>query len=132
MSKENPYILLAEDDEDDMLFFISSLSGKLPHVIIKHVAHGNEAQEFLRDCPADTLPRLVLLDYKLPMLSGPEILRFLNTGDHFSSVMRIIWSAADADNAREECHSLGAEFFNKPITELEWEAFMTHIIACFD
>ena len=87
-------ILLIEDNPDDAELTIHALRNSGVANDISHIADGQLALERLRD---DTLevPRLVLLDLKLPGLDGLEILRRLRTADRTALVPVVILTTSD-------------------------------------
>lgn len=128
MPQMKPYLLIAEDDIDDVDFFTSTFSNKCPQVLVKHLADGQAVLEFLNACPVEELPSLVLIDYKMPLASAPDILRLLQDEDRFSPMGKAVWSTSGRPAEIEECRSLGADyFFTKPASEGEWEALVSQL-----
>jgi len=75
MTHQQFEILLVDDNTNDVELTIHALrKGNLTNHI--HVARdGEEALEFLFSRSFDRLPKLVLLDLKLPKVDGMEVLR---------------------------------------------------------
>ncbi|MBC8134379.1 MAG: response regulator [Fibrella sp.] len=96
-----PQILMVEDDPNDAFLIQRALRrAGLPAAV--HVSNGEEAVDYLsaRGKYVDrTLPRLMLLDLKLPRLSGLGVLRWLRgePGLKFLSVVMLISSALRSD-----------------------------------
>ena len=123
-----PYLLIAEDDIDDVDFFIAAFSDRCPQVAVKHVPDGEEVLDLLKNCQADELPIFLLLDYKMPLASAVDILHFLYGKEHFSLMRKAVWSTSDRETEIEECRRLGAQyFFKKPAGEEEWTALVSEI-----
>jgi len=93
-------ILLAEDDPNDVLFFSCAMKqAGLPNPLVV-ARDGRQAVEFLellanyRDRLLHPLPALMLLDLKMPRLSGFEVLAWLQTRPHLRSVPVVVLSSS--------------------------------------
>lgn len=66
---------------------------------------------------AQLLPRLILLDLRLPKIDGPEVLRHIRQSGHsmrYVPVVILTTSALERD--LNECYALGASsYINKPV-----------------
>lgn len=84
---EGVEILLVEDSEDDAELTIRAITSNKIANRIELVRDGVEALAFLRsDRP---LPRLVLLDLKLPKMNGLDVLKEIR-GDHRTRVLPVV------------------------------------------
>lgn len=107
-------ILLAEDEEHDVLFMRMAMkqAGVIhPLAVVKN---GQEAIEYLSGCGpfADRqqypIPRLVLLDLKLPLVPGLDVLRWIRSQLAYVELPVIICSSSDQDSDVENAYLLGA------------------------
>jgi two-component system response regulator len=123
----NVDILLVEDNPDDMELTLRAL--KKAHVAnpITVVEDGAKALDYLfgtgayagRD-PSRT-PKVVLLDLKLPKLSGLDVLRRLRADDRTREVPVVILTSSREDADIAEAYRLGVNsYVVKPV---EFEAF---------
>lgn len=123
----NVDILLVEDNPDDMELTLRAL--KKAHVAnpITVVEDGAKALDYLfgtgayagRD-PTRT-PKVVLLDLKLPKLSGLDVLRRLRADDRTREVPVVILTSSREDTDIAEAYRLGVNsYVVKPV---EFEAF---------
>jgi two-component system, response regulator len=79
----NKVILLVEDNPDDEEITLRAVRSMVPNAVVVNTCDGAGALDFLfgtgehqgRDCSA--APHLILLDLKLPKLSGLEVLRLM-------------------------------------------------------
>jgi CheY-like chemotaxis protein len=132
MSHARPYILVAEDDTDDVDFLKASLARRCPEIAVTHVSDGQAALDFLTTCPSADLPFLLLLDYKMPIVSAAQVLLYLNTSDRFLPMICAVWSTSGRAEEIQECEALGADrFFTKPASDGEWDALAQQISEYF-
>ncbi len=111
-------VLLVEDDPGDASLIAHAFQrcGFAGRVDV--VRDGAEALAYLfgsgPDLPA--LPALVLLDLKLPGVSGLEVLRRLRADERTHPLPVVILTASSEAADLEACYSLGANsFIRKPV-----------------
>lgn len=78
---------------------------------------GQEAVDFIaRWDSGDPLPAVILLDLKLPKLSGLEVLRAIRADPQFSTVPVVILTSSAEDQDIVNAYSLGANsYIVKPV-----------------
>ena len=111
----NEYILIAEDDEDDVSLLRSFLTDlpESPEILV--INKGDKVISFFENLPGNRLPRLIILDYNLPSVSGYEILKILAEDKKYQSVPKVIWSTSNSSHYENLCLSNGANaYFVKP------------------
>ena len=112
----SPFILLAEDDEDDKEFI--SLAFK--KVTSKHRLHiadnGQQAIEFLLNVDDEKgLPCLIVLDLNMPVMDGVQTLEALNQKTKFKNIPKVIFTTSDSEIDKARCLSNGAtDYLVKP------------------
>jgi CheY-like chemotaxis protein len=130
MPTTKPYVLIAEDDYDDVLFFKEAFCACYPDIDIVHFSDAEAVVDFLADCPIGSQPKVILLDYRMPSLDAADILYFLQTKDNYRAISKIVWSASSRQEERQTCEALGAiSFFSKPETSEEWNRLVHQIGA---
>jgi len=115
-------ILLVEDDRDDEELTLRALrrSNIRNEVIVAH--DGAEALELLFgegkfvEHEADLLPAVVLLDLKLPKVSGIEVLRRIRGDARTRRLPVVVLTSSRHERDRDEVYDLGANsYICKPV-----------------
>ena len=118
-------VLLVEDNESDEALALRALRKLTPPPAVKVAHDGLQALTILMDGPA---PRLVLLDLKLPRLSGLEVLEAMRQSPDLKSVPVIALSSSDLTGDLERCQLGGANgFVTKPVGYHEYNAAVASI-----
>ena len=107
-------ILLVEDDPDDEELAVTSLQKH--HIGRVRTAHdGVEALAYLHDGHQE-LPRVVLLDLKLPKIDGFEVLRRIREHPRTRLLPVVVMTSSKQETDRLSCYRCGANsFVTKPI-----------------
>lgn len=110
-------ILIAEDNPDDALLlqraFKSHGTARPPHI----VPDGAAAIEYLngagpfQDRVVHPFPNLVILDLKMPKVSGFDVLEWLNDHPDFKVIPTIIWSSSSDPRDVKHAFCLGANAY---------------------
>jgi len=122
MNDDNIEILFAEDSVDDALLTLRALKKSGLSNKILHVKDGAEALDFLsskgnylNQTPPEHL-KLVLLDLKMPKVSGLEVLIKLKSNPIFKSIPVVILTSSKEDPDIKECYAQGANsYIVKPV-----------------
>ena len=114
-------ILLVEDSPDDVVFITRAFAKTGLLTALRVVSDGQEAMDYIGgtgrfsvrlDHP---LPRLLLLDLKLPHASGFEVLRWIRARREFIGIVVVMLTASDHPADIRESYSLGANsYLSKP------------------
>ncbi len=132
MRTAKPYVLLAEDDEDDVIIFKSVFSRHFPDVQVIHFPDGNDLLDFLTICKPGSQPSVLLLDYQMPFLYASGILEFLRSRADLEPMVKIVWSVSRRQEEESACLEAGAhQFLEKPVTEEEWNKLVSHVGSHF-
>jgi CheY-like chemotaxis protein len=127
-----PYLLVADDDRDDVELFGDAFTLRNPAVPIASVYSGKQLIEFLEQCSVASLPTLLLLDYQLHDASGPEILTQLRSNPMYKQIVKVMWSTSRRVKDMEDCKKLGAaHYFVKPSGNEELEKIIADASALF-
>lgn len=126
-------ILLVEDNEDDAILIERSLRRTGFEGELKVVVTAEEAIEYLRPSAREietVLPDLIVLDLKLPGMSGHDFLRWIRAEPYLAMVPVIVLSSSPYWRDVSSSYELGAKtFFVKPLTPEELDKLATSIVA---
>ncbi len=129
-------ILHVEDDPND-LFLVQRALGKAQlGVMLQPVTDGAKALEYLSgtgpyaDRTRFPFPQLVLLDLKLPVLNGFEVLSSIKKDELLQRLPVAILSSSDHFEDRERARKLGADnYFIKTVTFSEVVQHVSKLIS---
>lgn len=111
-------ILLAEDDSDDVYFFVDFLGDRADISLLPSVTNGVDVLDYLNNAEADAdLPDVIMLDQNMPRLSGKETLEAIKSTVRYSDIIVVIYSTYVGPQLTDECLKLGATLVEtKPVT----------------
>jgi len=135
-SAELKRVLLADDDEDDRIFFREALE-EIPLATSLHaVKDGIELLNVLHP-ERINMPDVIFLDLNMPGRNGKECLGEIRTMDHLKELPVIIFSTSANHKDVEEAYLLGANLYlQKPsgytlmvsqlekVLRIEWKQFI--------
>jgi CheY-like chemotaxis protein len=114
-------ILLAEDSPEDVLFMRRALERIGSEISLEVVEDGQQAIDYLTgvgafsDRVSHPLPDLVLLDLKLPLISGHEVLQWIRSEPNLKSTIVVVLTSSDHPSDIKLAYALGANsFLSKP------------------
>jgi len=114
-----PVIFLAEDSRDDAYFFQRAFRKAEVGCSLVHAENGKLAIEMLKkaQAAAGSIPVLLFLDLKMPVVSGFEVLEWLQFSNLNPPPKVIVLSGSNEQDDRARALRLGAaDYLVKPIT----------------
>ncbi len=120
--------VLLVDDNAFMRRIVRSLLGTIGVKNIAQAADGIEALEAIRNAPPD----VVLLDWEMPLLSGPEVVRIVRSSGIFPTPdIPIVMLTAHSEAWRiDEAIKLGVnQFLRKPVSATALRDHLTSIVV---
>jgi CheY-like chemotaxis protein len=116
-AETQPTILVVEDDPTDVFLLRRALAKTNLAYQLRFVSDGQSALNYLEglapyaDRQTFPLPELVLLDLRVPVLDGFDVLRRLGSHPRFGRLPVFVLSASTFDNDRALARNLGAKAY---------------------
>jgi DNA-binding response OmpR family regulator len=104
-------VLIAEDDEDMVFLLERSLRKAGLNHPVKIVSDGEQAVEYLEDETNHKTPHLAVLDIKMPLKDGFEVLKRVRANPKLSRMPVIIFSSSNAESDVSRAYDLGANSY---------------------
>ncbi|VAX27199.1 hypothetical protein MNBD_IGNAVI01-1577 [hydrothermal vent metagenome] len=105
-------LVIIEDDPNDAEMISDVLQNKVDLQKVKFIKDGEEAIIFLRDIinnpinKKNPLPKLMVLDLKLPKVSGLEILKEIKSGERAMGIPVVILSSSKEESDLKTAYDL--------------------------
>ncbi|CCG54247.1 Probable two-component system response regulatory protein [Flavobacterium indicum GPTSA100-9 = DSM 17447] len=112
MQKEYIHIILADDDEDDRLFFTDAFDEIKINTKVQTFNDGVELMEYLQKDEA-ILPQVLFLDLNMPRKGGIECLHEIKQNNKFKDIAIAIYSTSSSEQDIEETFISGANIYIK-------------------
>jgi CheY-like chemotaxis protein len=120
MKNQSPVLVVEDDPDDILLLTLAFRKTSLPWRII-HVINGSDAMKCLSGSgpygnrEVYPLPRLVLLDIKMPLMDGFELLEWVHNRAELRDLPVIVISSSALEIDKVRAKALGArEYHVKP------------------
>lgn len=131
MNNEEIDILLAEDNVNDSELTLRALRKNNIGNNVVHVKDGAEALDYLF-CSGqyahrqNFMPKLILLDLKMPKVSGLEVLKIIRKNERTKNIPVVVLTSSNQDKDIIESYNLGVNsYIVKPV---EFNLY-THTVA---
>lgn len=122
MSHNQVEVLLVEDSMDDAGLVIRAFKKSHLGNNIVHLTDGAEALDFLfargkySNREEMSLPKIILLDIKMPKVDGLQVLKEIKSNESTKSIPVIMMTSSNQDKDIEESYKLGANsYVVKPV-----------------
>ena len=127
-------ILLVEDNEKDIELTLHALRSENLGYQIHVVRDGEEALRFLAECEAELrsnsarMPKLILLDLKLPKVDGLEVLRQLKGNPITKIIPVVVLTSSKEDMDIVSSYRLGVNsYLQKPVNFEQFRAMVKQL-----
>ena len=106
------HIMLADDDEDDRLFFEEAFEEVKIKYRITTFNDGEQLMEHLYDA-SNPLPDIIFLDLNMPRKSGIECLKEIRNDERLKRISVAIYSTSSSEQDIEDTFVSGANVYIK-------------------
>lgn len=117
---EVPVVLLVEDNADDVLLIRRALRRAGLAIDLHLAADGQAAVDYLAalsEAAARPRPALMLLDLKLPLRSGHEVLAWMRARGEFATLPVVVLTSSTEDADIQQAYRAGANsYLGKPVS----------------
>jgi len=118
------YTVLVIDDDTDVLELIDDILARAGHQVVA-VASGQDALTVARSVGPD----LILLDYNMPGMDGPEVLERLKSDAATQRIPVVALTAATAEQANELSRAGCIGFIPKPFDPTEFVRLVADFLS---
>jgi two-component system response regulator len=109
-------ILLVEDNPDDAGLTIRALKKYNLANHLLHLQDGEEALNFIFGEKMTSLPKIILLDLKMPKVDGIEVLRKIKSDEQRKVIPVVVLTSSKEDRDIVESYKLGVNaYIVKPV-----------------
>ncbi|MFK8007952.1 MAG: response regulator [Saprospiraceae bacterium] len=125
-----PFILCAEDNENDVALMQRVLNNKLPQIDYHFYDNVNDCISFLdHSCDQRQLPILALVDIKLINSNGLDLLKYIKEDTRYHDIPVIMLSSSARNDDKVRAEEWGCDdYFEKPKNYLELKSTLPKII----
>lgn len=135
---DQPVILLAEDNADDVDMFRRAFKQAYIEAPLHVVSDGEEAMAYLNgegkfaNRAEFPLPDLLLLDLKMPRKNGFEVLAWLRTHPTLCPLRTVVLTTSEDIKDVNRAYAFGANsFLTKPLDFIEFKNTLQEMFAFF-
>jgi len=122
MDQSNFDILLVEDNSDDAGLTIRAFRKNNISNALLHLTDGQEALDFIfcegvyQNRNISDVPKLILLDLKMPKIDGTEVLKRIKSDERTQRVPVVVLTSSNENNDITTCYHFGANsYIVKPV-----------------
>ena len=122
MQRSDAYILLVEDNESDALLAIRALKKNNLANNLVHLTDGAQALDFIfargeySDRSMQNKPKVILLDLKMPKVSGLEVLQVIKKDERTRQIPVVMMTSSQHEKDILESHEHGVNsYIVKPV-----------------
>jgi two-component system response regulator len=118
----DPLVLHVEDNDDDEMLVKRALKAGVPDNVLLSARDGKEAVGYLFEGKSlggmveHRLPDLIILDLKLPIVGGLELLERIRATEATKKIPVVVLTSSDESKDIERCYQLGVNsYVAKPV-----------------
>lgn len=112
MTSDFLYILLVDDDKDDLFFFQEAFKDIDSSTIVETINDGEELMRYMTK--SDTvLPQIIFLELNMPRKSGLECLEEIRNNNKWNDIIIVIYSTSSSEYHIQQAFLKGANLYIK-------------------
>ena len=115
-------VLLVEDNDDDAMLAIRGFKKQKLANKLHRVEDGEEALDFIfgkgkyDGRPVNNIPKVILLDLKMPKVDGLEVLKAIRSDDRTKNIPVVVMTSSKEEKDITESYNLGVNsYIVKPV-----------------
>ena len=113
--EKSPFILIVDDDPDDIFLLSNALMSKDPSIKIVEAYDGEAALMLLDEMIASLdLPDLIIVDINMPVMDGRQFLNILKSKPETKDIRALMYTSSANLFDKMHAQSLNAELIVKP------------------
>ena len=127
-------VLLVEDNASDAEMTTRALKKNNLSNKLLHLTDGSEALDFIfaegaySGRQVGSIPKVILLDLKMPKISGIEVLRRIKTDERTRKIPVVMLTSSKEDPDIEACYALGVNsYVVKPVDFNEFQKAISNV-----
>jgi len=129
MQNDYIYIILADDDQDDRLFFTDAFDELKIKTRVVTFKDGVELMNYLNK-ENTLLPNVLFLDLNMPKKTGIECLNEIKANSKMSEIAIVIYSTSASEEDIEKTFVLGANIYiKKPDSFKKLKQVLSEVIS---
>ncbi|MGN6165072.1 MAG: response regulator [Flavisolibacter sp.] len=113
-SPNTPFLLYAEDDDDDFESLEDALQQLTDQYQLVQAKNGTEVISLLQRDFSQKLPCLIVLDLNMPIMDGKEVLLWLKKEELYKNIPVMIFTTSSREEDVKLCQMHNCTFFRKP------------------
>jgi two-component system, response regulator len=134
VGETNVDILLVEDNPSDVKLALRAFQKHDPETRLQVVRDGAEVLEYLfcmeryAERRIEDRPKLVLLDLKIPLIEGTEVLRRIKSDSRTQMIPVVVMTSSKEPRDVAECYRLGVNsYIVKPVDFTEFTEIVRYL-----
>jgi len=129
MQNDYIHLILADDDEDDRLFFTDAFSELKINTRVNTFNDGVELMNYLNK-EGSLMPNVLFLDLNMPKKTGIECLIEIKNNEKMSGIAIVIYSTSASEEDIEKTFVLGANIYiKKPDSFKKLKKILSEVVS---
>ena len=120
--------LMVEDNKDHAFIVMNTIKKLDPQSSITHLSNGEEAISYLADIKDENYPDIILLDIKMPIKNGFDVLAYIRSQEELRHLPVIMLSTSSQNKEIKDSYKMGANtYLTKPVNYSEFVRIISEL-----